>query len=85
MCVHLQTSRICQRKYAADADFVKRVVKLLYRIGFQSELGHTSVMKMKDQWQRFSTVYCRGLVKKDAKPPRPPQQRSQGIVNQTSL
>jgi hypothetical protein len=78
----------------ADADFVNRVVKLLYRIGFQSELGFKSVMKMKDQWQNFSKVYCRALGSTDTgsntSKPRPQQQqqqqqRAQGISAQPSL
>jgi hypothetical protein len=64
---YVQTTRICQRRSAADADFVDKVMKLVFRIGYQSELGFKSVMKMKDQWQNFPKVYCRALGSK----PRP--------------
>jgi len=53
-----KTCRICNRRSPADSEFICQVMKLLYRIGFQSELGFKIVMKMKEQWRSFSTVFC---------------------------
>ena len=64
----LQTINICRRRSPSDSDFVNQVVKLLYRVGCQSELGFQSVMRMNNHWEQFYKVYTRGLGKERLRP-----------------